>query len=55
VCWVLMQTMYKGVERDEKRQQEKQQRKEDLARNRERETALRQLQPISDPPRQRLA
>lgn len=47
--------MYKGVERDDKRQQEKEQRMADLARNRERETALRQLQPISDTPVQRLA
>jgi len=54
-CYVLMQTMYKGVERDDQRQREKRQRMEDLARNRERETALRQLQPIPDRSPQRLA
>ncbi|WFD20981.1 hypothetical protein MCAP1_003236 [Malassezia caprae] len=49
------ETMYKGVERDDQRQKEKRQRMEDLARNRERETALRQLQPIPDHSPQRLA
>ncbi|WFD28619.1 hypothetical protein MNAN1_003632 [Malassezia nana] len=48
------ETMYKGVERDEKRQQEKRQRMADLERNREREASLRQLQPIADTSSQRL-
>lgn len=54
VC-LLTQTMYKGVERDDKRQQEKRQRMADLERNRAREASLRQLQPIADDSSQRLA
>lgn len=44
-----MQTMYKGVQRDEARQAERRQRTADLERQRERERGLRTIQPIDAP------
>ena len=53
VCiFILIQTMYKGVQRDDEREKEKQQRIRELQASRDRESALIQLQPQSSgPPR----